>query len=581
MVRLNLAVAALAAGVISASASASSPTTTEALRGISPADAAKYQAIKTEEGQLRWKCLDGSKELSWTSINDDYCDCADGSDERGTSACPNSAFYCANSGHVPAYIPSSRVDDGICDPECCDGSDEADGKADCPDRCEKVGKEHRKKMAQLENLRRAGGKIRDKYIADGSKQKQLLEAEIAKLQIQVQVAAEKEARLKHELTRAETSDKAAIDAKIKTPLYAKLSQHQEAIKQLNEKNAALKSELQTLTLLLDDLAKGYNPNYQDMAVKGAVLAYKQWRTSTSNSADSSAEAGVEGQSTVDQLAAENRKLTQLLDEGDWPASKLSALLAEDPLDIMEGGIADHKRLTTESDGGLLFRIHEYLPDGVVPYFEAMVDTLLDVLIKANVITDVKRMRPKSASSAPSPSSTESEPESITSARLAHSNAAAHLSRITNELGSRREKLSQFSTRYGRSAEFKALENKCISKDTGEYTYEYCFFGRATQIPNNGGAHISLGTFANFNPKNDSTWQQDHYWLQQIYARGHKCWNGPERSALVHLQCGVENSIEHVFEAEKCIYSFTVATPAVCFPVEHSQKQAHYAVRDEL
>ncbi|CCF48465.1 uncharacterized protein UHO2_07019 [Ustilago hordei] len=574
MVRFNLAVAALAAGAISASASASasSPTTTEALRGISAADAAKYQAIKTESGQLGWKCLDGSKEIPWTAINDDYCDCADGSDERGTSACPNSAFYCANSGHLPAYIPSSRVDDGICDPECCDGSDEADGKVHCPDRCEKVGKEYRKKMAELDNLRRAGAKIRDKYIADGRKQKQLLEAEIAKLQIQEQVAAEKEARLKNQLTRAETSDKAAMDAKIKTPLYAKLSQHQQAIKHLNHKNAALKSELETLTLLLDDLAKGYNPNYQDMAVKGAVLAYKQWRTSATNSAEA------QGQSTVDQLAAEKRKLTQLLDEGDWPASKLSALLAQDPLDIMEGGIADQKRLTTEWEGGLLFRIHEYLPDAVVPYFEAMVDTLLDVLIKANVITDVKRMRPKSASS---PSSTESEAESITSARLAHSNAAAQLSRITNELGSCREKLSQFSTRYGRSAEFKALENKCISKDTGEYTYEYCFFGRATQIPNNGGAHISLGTFANFNPKNDSTWQQDHYWLQQIYARGQKCWNGPQRSTLVQLQCGVENSIEHVFEAEKCIYSFTVATPAVCFPVEHSQKQAHHDVKDEL
>ncbi|KAJ1036035.1 hypothetical protein NDA18_000183 [Ustilago nuda] len=572
MVRLNLAVAALAAGALSASASACSPTTTEALhaisRGISPADAAKYQAIKSESAQLGWKCLDGSKEISWSAINDDYCDCADGSDERGTSACPNSAFYCANSGHLPAYIPSSRVDDGICDPECCDGSDEADGKVHCPDRCEKVGKEYRKKMAELDNLRRAGAKIRDKYIADGRKQKQLLEAEIAKLQIQAQVAADKEARLKHELTRAETLDKAAMDAKIKTPLYAKLSQYQQAIKHLNHNNAALKSELETLTLLLDDLVKGYNPNYQDMAVKGAVLAYKQWRTSATNSAEA------QGQSTVDQLAAEKARLSQLLHEGDWPACKLSALLAEDPLDIMEGGIADQKRLTREWEGGLLFRIHEYLPDAVVPYFEAMVDTLLDVLMKANVITHVKRMRPKSASS---PSSSEWEAESIASARLAHSNAAAQLSRITNELGSCREKLWHFSSRYGRSAEFKALENKCISKDTGEYTYEYCFFGRATQKPNNGGAPISLGTFASFNPKNDSTWQQDHYWLQQMYTRGQKCWNGPERSTLVHLQCGVENSIEHVFEAEKCMYSFTVATPAVCFAVEHS----HHDVKEEL
>ncbi|KAJ1018531.1 hypothetical protein NDA16_004813 [Ustilago loliicola] len=581
MVRLNLAVAALAAGAISASASSS---TTKPVRGVAPADATKYQPIKNEQGQLTWKCLDGSKQLSWSAINDDYCDCADGSDEPGTSACPNSTFYCANAGHIPAYIRSSRVDDGICDPECCDGSDETDGKVHCPNRCEKVGKEYRKKMTELENLRRAGAKIRDKYIADGRKEKELLEAEIAKLEVEVQVATENEARLKQELARAETSDKAVIDAKIKTPLYAKLSQHQQAIKQLKDKNAALRSELQTLTLLLDDLAKGYNPNYQDMAVKGAVVAYKEWRgitPSSANSGEAAAEAGAEADNSVDQLAAENIKLNHLLDEGEWPATKLSALLGEDPLDIMDGGLAgaaDHKRVATESDGGLLFRIHEYLPDGVVPYFEAMVDTLLDVLIKANVITDVKRMQPKSSSS-----TSEVEPENVSSARRAHSDAASHLSRISNDLSTRKHKLSEFSTRYGRSAEFKALENKCITKDMGEYTYEYCFFGRATQIPNNGGAQISLGTFANFNPKNDSKWQEDEYWMQQIYARGQKCWNGPERSAIVDLECGVENEVQDVFEAEKCIYSIKVKTPAVCFPQSEQEKQGggDHGVKDEL
>lgn len=544
-------------------------------------DAVKYHPIKNTAGQLSWKCLDGSKDLPYSAVNDDYCDCPDGSDEPGTSACPNSTFYCVNNGHIPAYIRSSRVDDGICDPECCDGSDERDGKVSCPDRCEKVGKEYRKRMTELENLRRAGAKIRDKYIADGRKDKETLEAEIAKLEIEVQVATENEARLKQEMARAETQDKATIDAKIKTPLYKKLEEYQGAIRALKDKNAALRSELQTLTLLLDDLAKGYNPNYQDMAVKGAVVAYKEWR-GIAPSSSSNADEGGENNNNIDQLAGENIKLNQLLDEADWPTTKLSTLLAEDPLEIMDGGLAGSadKRVASESDGGLLFRIHEYLPDGVVPYFEAMVDTLLDVLMKANVITDVKRMRPKSATS-----STTDEPENVTSARRAHTDAANHLSRLSNDLATRKHKLSEFASRYGRQSEFKHLENKCFSKDMGEYTYEYCFFGRATQIPNNGGAQISLGTFTNFNPTGDKKMEEDGYWLQQIYARGQKCWNGPERSAIVDLQCGVEIEVLDVFEAEKCIYSIKVATPAVCFPPAQQQgvksEDGGHQVKDEL
>ena len=57
-------------------------------------------------------------------MNDDYCDCVDGTDEPGTSACPNSLFFCEFQDEFlnNNYIPASKVNDGICD--CCDGSDE-------------------------------------------------------------------------------------------------------------------------------------------------------------------------------------------------------------------------------------------------------------------------------------------------------------------------------------------------------------------------------------------------------------------------------------------------------------------------
>ncbi len=72
------------------------------------ADAARYSG-KTFE------CKDGSKTgLPLSKVNDDYCDCADGSDEPGTSACDNGRFFCPNRGHLGLTLFSSRVNDGIC-----------------------------------------------------------------------------------------------------------------------------------------------------------------------------------------------------------------------------------------------------------------------------------------------------------------------------------------------------------------------------------------------------------------------------------------------------------------------------------
>jgi len=105
-----------------------------------------------------------AKSLPVQLVNDDFCDCVDGSDEPDTAACsfvdpfdPLRAgdapkFICKNDGHVAKKVSPSRVGDGVCD--CCDGTDEPTDK--CTNDCFEVGRAWRAARAEAEKAVRAG-----------------------------------------------------------------------------------------------------------------------------------------------------------------------------------------------------------------------------------------------------------------------------------------------------------------------------------------------------------------------------------------------------------------------------------------
>ncbi|KAH7087264.1 glucosidase II beta subunit-like-domain-containing protein [Auriculariales sp. MPI-PUGE-AT-0066] len=114
--------------------------------GVNPAQHSLYAPVARSSPPM-WRCLDSSKVIQYDAVNDDYCDCADGSDEPGTSACRDGTFFCLNDGgDTGRRIPSYSVSDGLCEPDCCDGSDEPLGV--CPNTCSTHGLPQRDSQLQ-------------------------------------------------------------------------------------------------------------------------------------------------------------------------------------------------------------------------------------------------------------------------------------------------------------------------------------------------------------------------------------------------------------------------------------------------
>ena len=124
----------------------------------------KLSQYRSDE-QGSFHCLNGDGSVPVSQVNDDYCDCKDGSDEPGTSACSEDAhskFYCVNKGHRGQFLFSSRVGDGICD--CCDGSDEAHRKdVQCPNTCSEDNARWLASRAEEIALNEQGAKIKLEY----------------------------------------------------------------------------------------------------------------------------------------------------------------------------------------------------------------------------------------------------------------------------------------------------------------------------------------------------------------------------------------------------------------------------------
>ncbi|CAL1262073.1 unnamed protein product [Larinioides sclopetarius] len=111
--------------------------------------------------------------------------------------------------------------------------------------------------------------------------------------------------------------------------------------------------------------------------------------------------------------------------------------------------------------------------------------------------------------------------------------------------------------FGEEDEFLVLETQCFEFSEKRYLYKFCPFDKVVQVVKVSKEETLIGLWESWGSDDDN-----HYYYMK-YSRGASCWNGPNRSVEVNLQCGTENKVTSVIESSPCTYVFEFTTPALC------------------
>lgn len=218
---------------------------------------------------------------------------------------------------------------------------------------------------------------------------------------------------------------------------------------------------------------------------------------------------------------------------------------------------------------LVSALTAHLPPSLASFVEDKTSSIRGFLEKSNILP-----KPDDDPS--------SESKAVTEARDALKSAEKSRDSIRTQIKNHKNDLE---TEYGTASIFRALKDVCITKDSGEYTYEHCFMDQTKQNSKKGGASVRMGRFVRIgNVSVDEVDESGEIVPVERttleYANGQSCWNGPSRSTTVILECGEENEILKINEDEKCVYSMIVTSPAAC-PGREAEGDTAPRRKDEL
>ncbi|CAG2115027.1 unnamed protein product, partial [Medioppia subpectinata] len=498
-----------------------------------------------------FQCLDGSASVPFMLVNDDYCDCDDGSDEPGTNACPNGLFHCSNLGYVESLIPSSRVNDGICD--CCDASDEYNSSAQCPNNCLEMGEQLRQEREHHLVLLKEGNAIREQYINEAKQKKENSRRELEELKRQ-KVEVEDEKNAKDAVKKdAEEREKAALDVYKEIEDQMKREREEEEQKKQQEEDRKFAEQA-----------------FNDMDLnKDGLLSYTEVQEFSKFDKDGDGVVS-EDEAKFFIHAATEMAFDEFVESG-WVIMK--------PFYMKDKTLHDFQ--THEQNEGLETNPSEPDPSPDVNTEEEPIDETNTGESEAvpEEEDDVEDTPP------PFFPPKDAEPEATTTtqptveyddqtkqliekakvAKEAYSEIEGKFLDINNKI---REIEVTLETDYGPNDEFMALQGQCFELTDLEYTYKLCPFDSASQRPKVGGSETSLGRWGKWDGDDNNKYSR------MKFEGGAQCWNGPVRSVTVHLSCGTENEVLAASEPSRCEYAFDFRTPAVCWSQSHNEDERH-------
>ncbi|XP_024361244.1 glucosidase 2 subunit beta isoform X2 [Physcomitrium patens] len=498
------------------------------LLGIAPPD------LKYFEGST-FLCKDGSKRVPKARLNDNFCDCVDGTDEPGTSACPQSRFYCKNVGYVPQKIYSSRVNDGICD--CCDGSDEYNGFVECPNTCWDAGKASREKLAKQVNVYKEGVKIRRSEIEGAKKLRQQNDIKLVTLRSTEKKLSDQVQKLKVEKESIEEREKRELaDQQRETEKEAEKKRKAASSLREEVKSADQQSNTESGVVESDSKAqKADGASHETKAECAPTLEETNEDAPEVRLTDLEDEPKLEALSKEDLGRVVAARWTGEDTTVHVPEENESRDLEEDSFEDQDNEAdldsdAESEHVDSEDDEYSSPSEEQQVPEtSHEPKKLAWWQRFIPGMMKRFYRKPVDK----------------SEAERI---RNQYSEATTQLATVQHQISELESKLKED---FGPEAVFYSFHDKCFELKVQKYNYKVCPFKQAIQ--QEGHMSTRLGNWDGF---------KDNYTVM-MFSSGDRCWNGPDRSLRVKLLCGVRTELRNVDEPSRCDYVAELVTPTLC------------------